>query len=51
MVEYMFQQGPEPPCLGNTDIDGNLTFSDIADLVYLVNYMFQPPSPAPVPCP
>lgn len=50
LVNFMFQEGPEPGCLGNTDIDGNDVGPDIADLVYLVTYMFQN-GPAPVPCP
>jgi hypothetical protein len=48
MVDYMFTGGPEPPDIAMADVDGsgggNL---DIADLVYLVDYMFnQGPPPA-----
>jgi|GEM_PF-3115397 len=50
LVSYMFQSGPEPPCMGQTDIDGNGSLvPDIADLVYLVSYMFSG-GPPPVPC-
>ena len=49
LVNYMFQSGPEPPCMGEADIDGSGIGPDIADLVYLVNYMFQG-GPSPVPC-
>jgi len=48
LVTYMFQSGPEPPCLLEADIDGNgLVQPNIADLVAMVTYMFQggpPPS-------
>lgn len=50
MVTYMFQGGPEPPCMDEADVDGNGAFADIADLVYLVDYMFQN-GPDPVDCP
>jgi len=52
LVTYMFQDGPEPPCLEEADINGDevVPYPDIADLVYMVNYMFQS-GPDPVPCP
>jgi len=41
LVDYMFNQGPEPPDLRAANMDGeNGTLIDIADLVYLVDYMF-----------
>ena len=59
----MFQDGPPPVCdmpydpdcpehyYAEADIDGNGTcVPDIADLVWLVTYMFQE-GPALVPCP
>ncbi len=60
LVDYMFSQGPPPPCPGTANIDGsccvnppNETLSDIdiADLVMLVDYMFSggPPPPNCVP--
>ncbi|MFH1686429.1 MAG: thrombospondin type 3 repeat-containing protein [bacterium] len=49
MVNYMFNGGPAPICLGEVDIDGNGSDLNIEDLVYLVNYMFNG-GPAPVPC-
>ena len=33
------------------DINGDGVGPDIADVVHLVSYMFQPPNPAPEPCP
>ncbi len=50
LVDYMFQEGPEPPvkCLANVDGQGGETI-DIADLVYLVDYMFTG-GPAPDNC-
>ena len=49
LVDYMFNQGPEPPCLEEADMDASGEF-DIADLVYLVDYMFTG-GPVPVVCP
>jgi hypothetical protein len=49
LVDYMFDDGPTPPCLEEADIDGS-GILDIADLVYLVDYMFNQ-GPAPVECP
>ena len=50
MVNYMFQGGPEPPCLKEANVNGDLLENiDIADLIYLVNYMFQG-GPEPVIC-
>ena len=39
LVDYMFQSGPQPDCLGEADIDANTTI-DIADLTSLVDYFF-----------
>jgi len=50
LVSYMFQGGPEPPCMAASDIDGDGIGPNIADLIYLVNHMFNW-GPAPVPCP
>jgi hypothetical protein len=51
LVSYMFQAGPQPPCLNSADINGDDgDVPDISDLVYLVTYMFQS-GPAPAPCP
>ena len=51
LVTYMFQDGPLPPCMAETDVNGDgSAFPDIADLVYLVTYMFQD-GPALAPCP
>ncbi len=50
LVTFMFQEGPEPPCMEETDVDGNLSETpDIADLIYLVTFMFQE-GPALLPC-
>lgn len=48
LVSYMFDSGPEPPCMKEANTDGDI-FEEISidDLVYLVNYMFQGgPEPA-----
>jgi|GEM_PF-1554263 len=39
-VAYMFEGGPEPPCMLEANIDGMGGDLDIADLVRLVDYMF-----------
>jgi hypothetical protein len=46
LVDYMFNEGPEPPCFEEADMncDGQI---DIADLVHLVDYMF---TGGPPPC-
>ncbi len=49
LVQFMFQDGPEPVCLAETDINGNGAGPDIEDLIYLVTFMFQD-GPAPVAC-
>jgi hypothetical protein len=51
LVDYMFTNGPEPPCMDEGDIDGlgGEPPIDISDLVYLVDYMFTN-GPAPPPC-
>ncbi len=51
LVTFMFQDGPEPPCMAETDINGDGSEApDIADLIHLVSYMFQEGPPL-VPCP
>lgn len=49
MIQWMFESGPPPPCLGEADVnvDGGV---DIADLLFIVNYMFLGDFPPP-PCP
>lgn len=50
LVEYMFSNGPEPPCFEEANIDGdNQSSVDIADLIYLVDFMFSD-GPSPVDC-
>ncbi len=49
LTNYMFQDGPEPACERETDIDGNGVGPDIADLIHLVTYMFQD-GPPPANC-
>ena len=52
MVDYMFNQGPEPPCWDEAELEppfGDLQVA-IQDLVYLVDYMFNS-GPPPVACP
>lgn len=49
LVDYMFNEGPEPVCLDEGNVDG-IEPIDISDLVYLVDYMFIG-GPAPPPCP
>ena len=49
LVDYMFNDGPPPPCRDEADINGDCVI-DISDLVWLVDYMFTG-GPPPVPCP
>ncbi len=50
LVNFMFQDGPAPPCPEEADINGDAGASiDIADLIMLVQYMFQD-GPEPAPC-
>ncbi len=51
LVAYLFSGGPEPPCLGQGNVDGIVGTAgpiDVSDLTYLVDYLFsggpQPPS-------
>jgi hypothetical protein len=46
LVDYMFNDGPEPPIILSADLDGSSGI-DISDLVYLVDYMFNA-GPPPV---
>ncbi len=48
LVAYLFQGGPEPPCLEEGDVDASGSI-DVGDLTYLVAYLFQG-GPAPPPC-
>jgi len=51
LVDFMFNQGPEPVCFEEGDVDGSgVKPIDITDMVYLVDYMFNS-DPAPVSCP
>ncbi len=53
LVAYLFQAGPEPPCLDEGNVDGTVGAGgpvDVADLTYLVSYLFLG-GPSPAPCP
>jgi|GEM_PF-2546093 len=49
LVDYMFNGGPEPPCMAEADINGAGDGIDIADLVYLIEAAFGG-GPGPYPC-
>ncbi len=50
LVAYLFQGGPEPPCMGEANVDGDPDEQvNVADLTYLVAYLFQGGSP-PLDC-
>jgi len=49
LVSYMFDNGPEPLCFEEADLDASGGI-DIADLVWLVDYEFNA-GPPPEPCP
>jgi hypothetical protein len=48
LVDYMFEDGPAPPCFNEADVDASGSL-DIGDLVYLVDYMFSS-GPEPLGC-
>jgi hypothetical protein len=48
-VSWAYQQGPEPPCKTEVDVNGDNSI-DTADLSYLVKFMFKNGA-APVTCP
>ncbi len=51
LVDYMFVNGPPPPCWEEGDVNGSGTpLLDISDQVYLIEYMFMG-GPEPPPCP
>jgi len=39
LVDYLFFEGPEPPCFEEGDVDGSDAIN-VADLTYLVEYLF-----------
>ncbi len=47
LVDYMFNEGPEPPQMLAADMNASGGIIDIADLVYLVDHMFNG-GPGPV---
>lgn len=48
-VQYLFAEGPEPPCWEEADVNGDGEVN-ISDVTYEVNYLFLG-GPPPVPCP
>lgn len=49
LINYLFLNGPAPPCTGAGDVDGDGAIN-IADLTYLVDFLFRG-GPPPPPCP
>jgi hypothetical protein len=41
LVRFLFQGGPEPPCIEQGDVDGSGGMPNVADLTYLVRFLFQ----------
>jgi len=48
LVDYLFFEGPAPPCFEEGDVDGS-TAINVVDLTYLVDYLFFS-GPPPPPC-
>ena len=48
LVAYLFQSGPEPPCVDEGDVDAS-TAINVSDLTYLVAFLFTGGNP-PQPC-
>jgi len=40
LVDWMFEDGPDPENWSAADVDGSGGYADISDLVYLVDFMF-----------
>ena len=49
LVNYLFQGGPEPPCLEEADLTDGSDVVTLADLIELVSYLFRG-GPPPPPC-
>ncbi len=49
LADYLFFEGPPPPCPEEGDVDGSEAIN-VADLTYLVDYLFFD-GPPPAPCP
>ena len=50
LINYIFLNGPEPPCFDEADINGDGSkVIDITDLIYFIDYIFLS-GPEPVPC-
>jgi hypothetical protein len=49
LVEYIFHSGPEPPCLEEADVNGDVAIN-VVDVIYLVEYLFFEGLP-PLECP
>jgi len=49
LVEFLFFDGPPPPCPEEGDVDGSGGIN-VADLTYLVDFLFFG-GPPPAPCP
>ncbi len=47
LVDYLFFEGPAPPCFEEGDVDGSIAIN-VVDLTYLVDYLFffGPPPPS-----
>ena len=54
LVDYMYNDGNDPPCFAEADVDDTGSPPEVplnvADLLYLVDYMFSD-GPVPLPCP
>ncbi|MFQ6007722.1 MAG: M43 family zinc metalloprotease [Candidatus Zixiibacteriota bacterium] len=50
LVDYLFRDGPPPPCAEEADINGNGAGPNVADVTYLVDYLFRD-GPPPSACP
>ncbi|MFQ6008853.1 MAG: hypothetical protein ACE5K8_07890, partial [Candidatus Zixiibacteriota bacterium] len=51
LVNYLFRDGPAPPCLQEGNVDGDIDETiNVADVTYLVDFLFRGGSPPPA-CP
>lgn len=51
VLTWVFQNGPEPPCLSASDADGDGVQNGLVDAIYILDHQFGsgPPPPAPHP--
>ncbi|UCD94681.1 MAG: hypothetical protein JSU69_01115, partial [Candidatus Zixiibacteriota bacterium] len=47
IIDFLYRNGPDPPCFDQADANGNNAGPSILDVTYLINYLYKS-GPAPV---